>query len=93
MFGFACGSELSRPPRAVSRRPLGVGVVVELAAADDNEAARAVQGGLGLGLSERRIIAVRKRMFAFIIPLWVGRSAGNVGLRRSGGIRCRCLSL
>ena len=51
MFGFACGSELSRPPRAVSRRPLGVGVVVELAAADDNVAARAVQGGLGLGLA------------------------------------------
>ena len=48
MFGFACGSELSRPPRAVSRRPLGVVVVVELAAADDIVAARAVQGVLGL---------------------------------------------
>ena len=93
MFGFACGSELSRPPRAVRRRPLGVDVVVELAAADNIVAARAVQGGLGLGLADRRNIAVRKRMFAFIIPLWVGRSAGNVGSRRSGGIRCRCLSL
>ena len=93
MFGFACGSELSRPPRAVSRRPLGIDVVVELAASDDIVAARAVQGGLGLGLAERRIIAVRKRMFAFIIPLWVGRSAENVGSRRSVGIRCRCLSL
>lgn len=73
MFGFACGSELSRSPRAVSRRPLGVGEVVELAAADDNVVARAVQGGLGLGLAERQIIAVRKRMFAFIIPMgWEG---------------------
>ena len=93
MFGFACGSELSRPPRAVSRRPLGVDVVVELAAADDIVAARAVQGGLGLGLVVRRNIAVRKRMFAFIIPLRVGKSAENDGSRRSGGIRCRCLSL
>ena len=54
MFGFACGSELSRPPRAVRRRPLGVDVVVELAAADNIVAARAVQGGLGLGLAVRR---------------------------------------
>ena len=76
----------------MSRRPLGVGVVVELAAADDNVAARAVQGGLGWGLAERRNIAVRKRMFAFIIPLRVGKSAENDGSRRSGGIRCRCLS-
>ena len=93
MFRFACGSELSRPPRTVSRRPLGVDVEVEHAAKDDIMAARAVQGVLGLGLAERRIIAVRKRMFAFIIPLWVGRSEENVDLRRSGGIRYRCLSL
>ena len=50
MFG-SIRSELSRPPRAVSRRPLGVDVVVELAAADDIVAARAVQGGSGLGLA------------------------------------------
>ena len=46
------------------------------------------QADEGLGLAERRIIAVRKRMFAFIIPLWVGRSAGNVGSRRSGVDAC-----
>ena len=51
MFRFACGSELSRPPRAVFRRTLGVDVEVEHAAADDLVETRTAHWGLGLGLA------------------------------------------